>query len=151
MRLVQPAYNSECKHRLRFDGTTPWAWLIALICALSSSALAGRASIDLSFDAEGSNCSRSVSAGVPFEFYIQARTAGAAAGGITGADFRVDGIPAAWLPFVSWVANPPGATTLGDPVFTAIPVLRGQAILNGPPCSLALETRTWSEVEATHE
>ena len=186
--------------------------LVVLLCVALCSEVAGAPSIDLFFDLDCTTCSADVQLGVPFTLYIQARLEGSAQQGITGADFRVDGMPAAWL-VLSVAPNPlanlnfgnplAGGATIafpscaGDssqclnlytctivptsvvasrtltvrghptpvdchgpccpylllcdpPLYTQVCVLGGQAILNGPPCTVNVERQTWSRFKSLY-
>jgi len=182
--------------------------VIATLC-LTLALAAGSASaqsIGFYFDANGGSCSTNVAANTPVNAYMIANLGGAASGGITGAEFRVDGWPAGWFGAPSRnpaanidVGNPlqggtniafptcqPGSggrvllftlnafatsspsnlyirvlqhtspsnpnfvcplVTLCDAVFTKICVTGGVAIINGPPCTVATTSASWSTVK----
>ena len=69
-------------------------------------------SLGVYFDPGATTCSRSVTPLQPFDMYILAREAGISACGITGAEFRVLGFPAAWF---ATPTTPPGAIVFGNP------------------------------------
>jgi hypothetical protein len=77
--------------------------------------IAFASSIGVFFAPDGSDCDGTASPGVPFTVYVGAVLGGdAAAGGITGAEFRMDGADLAWARTVtpSHFAN----LALGNPV-----------------------------------
>jgi hypothetical protein len=78
-----------------------------------SPAYAGNGSIGIFLDPDCGTCGGTVGVGVPFTLHVNARLAGATAGGIVGADFRVVGMPPAWLATVT--PNPQASATLGNP------------------------------------
>jgi len=99
------------------------ASLVTALClAFTGSAFAS--SIGVFFAADGSDCDAAQPGPMPFTYYICAVLGGdAAAGGITGAEFRVDGAPGTadgW--FMSANPNPASNVAIGNPVD---PVIRG--------------------------
>jgi hypothetical protein len=163
-------------------------------------------SIGVYFDANGGTCSTAIAPNTPFTMYMIANLGGATSGGITGAEFRMDGFPAGWfgtpsrnpaanidvgnpmnggtnLAFPSCQAGSGGRVllftingfatsavvnryfqilqhttpsnpnfvcplvTICDAVFTKICVTGGVAIVNGPPCTVAVQPASWSAVK----
>lgn len=71
-------------------------------------------SIGIFADLEGSSCELQATVGAEFTFYILATIEGDAADGVTGAEFRVDGFPAAWGATI--VENPAAGIVTGSPL-----------------------------------
>lgn len=71
-------------------------------------------SIGVFSDPAGNSCEFSAAVGQSFTLYILATLGGGASGGMTGAEFRVAGIPAGWT--TSEVANPAAGIVFGDPM-----------------------------------
>ena len=69
--------------------------------------------IQLAFDAEGQRNCGEIPVGTASTLYVVALTAGPTQSGITGAELRVEGIPAGW---VATATNPPSNIALGDPL-----------------------------------
>jgi hypothetical protein len=69
-------------------------------------------SLGVAFSTDGEDLCGEAVIGTPVTFYVIAKPAGAAACGVTGAEFRVETIPSGW--FVSSMA-PPGTVFIGDP------------------------------------
>src|SRR2546426_8730116 len=73
-----------------------------------------REAIGLFFDADCSTCSATIPPGQQKPLYIGALRGGASAQyGLTGAEFRVVGLPPEWI--VTCTPNPSSVTVLGDP------------------------------------
>ena len=70
-------------------------------------------SIGLYFDPGAATCSSTTVMFTPGTMYVLAILSGGDAGGITGAEFRMDGFPNAWFPSANAHA---GATTVGSPL-----------------------------------
>lgn len=71
-------------------------------------------SIGVFADPEGNSCEFTAEVGQSFPLYIIATLGGGASGGMTGAEFRVDGIPFGWITLE--VANPAANVVIGDPM-----------------------------------
>lgn len=72
-------------------------------------------SIGVFFEPDGSDCDGSATAGIPFTVYIGAVLGGdAAADGISTAQFRLDGVDAAWFAVVT--PSPAANLTIGTPI-----------------------------------
>jgi len=85
------------------------------LAALLAAGPAAASSIGVFFAADGSDCDATQALFTPLDIYIMAVLGGdAAQGGITGAEFRMDGIPPGW--FNSATANPVGTVALGNPI-----------------------------------
>jgi hypothetical protein len=95
------------------------ALLLAMTLTLGVSTAFAQ-SIDLTADAAGTVCEGAINAGVT-SLYIIARPGGAVAAGISGAEFYVTGLPAAWFAIVT--PNPLNTAALGSP-FATVPPLR---------------------------
>jgi hypothetical protein len=180
------------------------ATLVTALCLATGTASAQ--SIGVFFDLGGNDCDATVAMFTPAAYYILAGLGGPSVGGITGAEFRVDGTPGAWFP--SATANPSANVTLGSPltggcniafpvcqaagpvllytvnmfatsavvndylsvgrhnttpsllcpvqvlcdapVYTLVCVAGGVAIINGPPCTVAVEETSWSTVKGLY-
>ncbi|MFQ5599497.1 MAG: CARDB domain-containing protein [Candidatus Krumholzibacteriia bacterium] len=94
----------------RLVGVWIGLWLLALTPQIAP---AQNGSIGLFADPDATRSQESFTIGVPRTLYIVARLAGQTAGGMTGAEFRIDGLPAGWATLVT--PNPGAALTLGDP------------------------------------
>ena len=79
--------------------------------------------IGVYYDAAGTLCRGRIAPGVPGKVYILAKTAGATADGIAGAEFSFTGLPRTWRAFP--VANPV-LLAMGDPF--------GNGVVAGLPC-----------------
>ncbi len=85
---------------------------LALVVSFAASA-ASAASIGVYFDAAGTDCDYTVTAlYTPVNIYVMANLSGAAAEGMTGAEFSVHNWPSAW--FANITANPAANTVLGN-------------------------------------
>src|SRR4030095_15008012 len=85
--------------------------LVTLLVAGSASA----SSIGVFFTADGSDCDASQAMNTSLDIYIVAVLGGdAAQNGITGAEFRLDGMPIGW--FNNVIANPVATVALGNPI-----------------------------------
>jgi len=85
--------------------------LVTLLVAGSASA----SSIGVFFAADGSDCDASQAMNASLDIYILAVLGGdAAQNGITGAEFRLDGMPIGW--FNNVIANPVATVALGNPI-----------------------------------
>ena len=188
------------------------ASLVTALC-LAFTGTAFASSIGVFFAADGSDCD-AVQVPGPFTFWIGAvLNADAAAGGITGAEFRIDGVPQQPEWFMTATRNPLANLSVGDPVlagaganiafpvcqpeaggsflllytvsgfaqtapvartfkverhttpsnsnfpcpllvlcnapvFTLLCVPGGEAFLNGGPCTVAVEEKSWSSVKS---
>lgn len=89
--------------------------IITLVVGLAlASSAAGVETIGVYFDPQGVSCEIGQHPVTPGTAYILVELgSGSVAGGITGAEFRLDGMPAAWS--ATAVARP-GATTVGNPL-----------------------------------
>ena len=76
-------------------------------------AAAGNGLIGIFTDLTATQTSATFAIGVPRTLYIVARLEGETASGIAGAEFRVDGLPAGWMAYVT--PAPEANVTLGDP------------------------------------
>lgn len=98
-----------------------------LVCGASATAVAS--SIGLSF-ADGSPCGEAI-ANQPFVINVFVQMGGdVAAGGFTGAEFRIDGLDPAW--FMTLTLNPAANILLGDPVNgcnVVFPVCQGPPVV----------------------
>lgn len=183
--------------------------LVALTLLLAGNADGGNGAIGIYFDPECASCGGTASFGVPFTLYVNATLAGQTAGGTSGAQFSISGVPSTWFKIVT--PNPQASATNGDllgvgcaiafqpcmappggcvnlytillvpttvvqdvrltvhkvltrweppwdlpelygcePDFTRFLVDGGTAILNGPPCTVATASMTWSNVKALY-
>jgi hypothetical protein len=66
------------------------------------------------FDALGQTCSASVTPFVPFTVYLMVLPSGITSCGITGAEFRLEGLPGSWYASVNELGSPP--FVLGNPI-----------------------------------
>jgi len=89
--------------------------LVSAIASVIAPAQASPPSIFMASNPDGTGCELSAPPGTSFTFYVFARQAGMAADGITGAQFRVSGMPtgAGWS--FTFVPNPAAHTTFGNP------------------------------------
>ena len=94
--------------RLRVIVTLAMALTLAV-----GSASAQNGSIGVFLDPAGASCSATQIPFNPGTMYVLALLGGESAGGITGAEFRLDGVPAAWFPSANARA---GATTVLSPL-----------------------------------
>jgi hypothetical protein len=94
---------------MKVRAIAPLALALALVAGTASAA-----SIGLFFDTVGGTCSASVPPFAPFNMYILALQGGPSAGGITGVEFRVDGMPGGW--FATPTKNAAFGTELGNPL-----------------------------------
>ena len=182
------------------------ASLVMALCLTVGSANAS--SIGVFFAPDASDCDGTAAPFVPFFTYVIALLGGdAAAGGITGAEFRLDGIDPTWFNTVT--PNPASNVSIGNPItggvniafpscqggtqvllytiqsvalnpipartlqidrhttppnpnfqcplvtlcdaeFTKVCVPGGTAFLNGGPCNIAVEEKTWSKVKGLY-
>jgi hypothetical protein len=83
--------------------------------------------LQIAFDTLGERNCGEIAAGVPATLYVLARTTGAAACGITGAEFKIVGLPPEWYVNISAA---PEAITLGTP-------------LGSVGCNIAFPTCHW--------
>ena len=182
------------------------AWATFVLTLSLAASMASAQSIGVFFSPDGSDCDATLVPFAPGTAYILAILGGAGAGGISGAEFRLEGVP--WFPssnanrtvvvrtygnplfggctmeFASCQTGTGGVvllytidffvfslvgetyfsilrhTTPSNPLFQC-PVLilcnepsstrlccaGGQAILNGRPCTVAVEQRSWSQVK----
>jgi hypothetical protein len=94
------------------------ASLVMALCLAVGSANAS--SIGVFFAPDASDCDGTATQFVPFEYYVIVLLGGdAAAGGITGAEFRLDGVntnPGGW--FNTVVASPASNVAIGNPIGT---------------------------------
>ena len=90
----------------------------ALLCAIGLTLCvqgSQASSIGVFFAPDGSDCDGIAAAGSPFTLYVGAVLGGdAAAGGITGAEFRLDGVDPAWSRVIS--PSPAANLSLGNPI-----------------------------------
>lgn len=87
---------------------------VGLVLGLSA-ALVHASSIGVFFDATATDCDATVVPVVPFTTYVIAQLYGdAAENGITGAEFRLDGIDPAWINTVT--PSPAASISLGSPI-----------------------------------
>jgi len=182
------------------------ALLLAALCLAAGSASAQ--SIGIYWDTSAATCNGNTAPFSPGTMYVLGIRGGAASGGLTGAELRVDNFPVStWFP--SAVANPSANVAIGSllgtganiafascqtgtanvillytvsyfatdvqsnrilsvlrhsapsnpnfqcplmvlcdaPVFTKVCVTGSQGIINGPPCTVAVETTSWSAVK----
>jgi len=84
---------------------------VALMLSVSS---ASAQNIRVYFDLAFTDCDATVLQNTPVTFYIVAELGGPASGGIIGAEFRLDGVPASWL--VNATPNPAANLVLGSPL-----------------------------------
>jgi hypothetical protein len=75
-----------------------------------------------SADGVGGGCELAAPPGTPFTFYIFAQLAGVAGNGISGAEFRIDGLPEddAWS--FQFVPNPAANLVLGSPTADGVDI-----------------------------
>lgn len=106
---------------------------IVLGCALVLSGTGAESQIiGVYASMDATQCVLTVPAGTPRTFYVLARLGGIAANGITGAEFRLTGLPSNWLATVT--PNPAAHSTLGNPLDgegaqIAFPVCQGPVLL----------------------
>lgn len=80
---------------------------------LLAPAVAGASHIGIFFSQDGTVCDRTLEAGSQLNIYVIANLGGdAASAGITGAEFRLTGIPTDW--FINVQANPAANVNLGS-------------------------------------
>lgn len=94
---------------MKVRAIAPLVLALALIAGSASAA-----SIGLFFDPAGGTCSTSIAPFTPFTMYILAILGGPSAGGITGAEFRVDGLPPGWFATPT-ASNPPWNAQVANP------------------------------------
>lgn len=188
---------------------------IAVILVLCPPLAATSPSIGVFLDRNCTMCSGTATLLVPFTFYIAARLE-PSLDGISGAEFRVLGLPASWNTiYVPMVVEPsPGLLVVGDPFgsgvnvafasgcsstggcvplftcyvtpfatepnvrmsirfrptpwncgalccpilwrcdppeYTVMCVLGGEAVFNGPPCTVGVEQATWTQVRRLYD
>lgn len=88
---------------------------ITVAALLTAAPMVHASSIGVFFAPDGSDCDGTAVPGVPFTVYIGAVLGGdAAAGGITGAEFRMDGADPAWITTVT--PSPASNLALGNPL-----------------------------------
>lgn len=90
--------------------------IASLVLALGLAGSAAAQSIGVYWDQAGATCATSQAANTPGTMYVLATLGGAAAGGITGAEFRVDGFPANW--FANVIPSPAATVVLGSALGT---------------------------------
>ena len=179
--------------------------VMALLFAVGT---ANASSIGIYFAADGSDCDATAAAYTPLNWWVLAHIYGGdlEGGGMTGAEFRVSGVPGAW--FHTITPNPAAATVLGAlftgtnvafaacqngpwvllytvstfptsaptgemiwqvlahgvpsnptfncpvlvacdaPYYTMHCVPGGEAFLNGRPCTVGVDAKTWTEVKS---
>jgi hypothetical protein len=83
--------------------------LAVLLQACSTSA----ASIGIFSTADCSSCNLSIERGATDTLYVRALTEGVTVGDMSGAEFRIEGLPAGWS--VTVIPNPLVVVTIGDP------------------------------------
>ena len=83
--------------------------LIVMPCVVS----AQNGSIGLYADSQGMSNTIEANAYDNFQVYVLARLSGDTSGGITGAEFRIEGLPSNWIKSVT--PNPSATTIIGDP------------------------------------
>jgi hypothetical protein len=89
---------------------------LAIVLALFAGSAAAQ-SIGIFWDANGATCSVQQNSGSPGTCYLLAVLGGGSAGGITGAEFRVDNFPSGtW--FASPTRNPAANIDVGSPLGT---------------------------------
>jgi hypothetical protein len=86
---------------------------LTLLLRVSISAAADDGLIGLYFDAAGTSCSATVPASTVTTLYVVAKLNGLSSQGITGAEFRVDGIPPEWFANESTAGTAIGSALLG--------------------------------------
>lgn len=97
---------------VRCTGTLAVVLAAALVCMTAGySAAAVNARLGVYFDDQGTQCHGTIRPGSPATIYILAKV-GADTPGITGAEFRFEGLPSSWVVFP--VANST-AFNVGDP------------------------------------
>src|SRR5262245_14731192 len=100
--------------------------IAALVAALALGASTASAqSIGVFWDPAGATCSTTQALNSPGNMYILALLGGGSAGGMTGAEFRVDNFPGNW--FANVTPNSAANLTLGNP-------LQGGANIAFPTC-----------------
>jgi hypothetical protein len=185
------------------------AALLAILCLAAGSASAQ--SIGLYWDTAAATCNGNNAPFTQGTMYVLALRGGAASGGLTGAEFRVDNFPVStWFPSVT--PNPASNVAIGailsgggniafptcqtgtanvillytvtyfasdaqsnrvlsvlkhsapsnpnfqcplmvlcdSPVFTKVCVTGSQGIINGPPCTVSVEDKSWSAVKGLY-
>jgi hypothetical protein len=85
----------------------------AILFAVSERAQGQDGRIGVYADLTATQTSATFSLGVPRTLFVVATLEGQTAGGMAGAEFRIDGLPEDWLVFVT--PNPAAVITLGDP------------------------------------
>lgn len=99
-----------------------------MICLVAAPAAAlFDASLGVYFDAQGTQCQGTIRPGTPATIYVLAKV-GPEAGGITGAEFRFDGLPSSWTVYP--VPNAI-AFSLGDPFAGGVNIAFSQCWATG--------------------
>ena len=98
---------------------TGWIAAVELAIAIGYSTPAGAylPSIGVYFDPDCATCSANVGVGHPFDLYVNAQLGGWLAPGLSGAEFRVTGMPADWW-ILDVTPNPAANLVLGNPLTT---------------------------------
>lgn len=186
--------------------------LVVIFCAAMGlwAAPCSAQSIGVYFDTAATDCDATIQANTPGTFYLIARLEGSFSNGMTGAEFRVTGLPAGWfitnafpcpcipeLPgnpyaegvMIGFASCQPGPLVLlfgttyfatsappdvrlrvtshstpsnpnfpcpllvhcDAPVFTRECVAGGEAIINGPPCTVGVAPRSWSSIKGLYD
>ena len=87
--------------------------VVAAAACFAAPAAAGDGLIGVFADLSATQTAATFAVGVPRTLYILAQLDGLTAGGMSGAEFRVDGAPADWVTLAT--PNPAAAVALGDP------------------------------------
>ena len=95
---------------MRLLGTATFVIGTGLLWSVSLAA-EGNGRVGIFFDTAGQACSAQIDSGTVTTMYVLAQLDGQTASGITGAEFRLDGIPEGWIALAT---APTGAIVIGD-------------------------------------
>jgi hypothetical protein len=87
--------------------------VVAAVVFAPAPAVAADGLIGIYTDLSATQTALTFSVGVPRTLYVMARLDGQTAEGMSGAEYRVDGLPAGWVSVAT--PNPAAAVALGDP------------------------------------
>ena len=103
--------------------------IASLVIAVALASGASAQSIGVFFDPAGASCATTQLPNTSGTMYILAALGGASAGGLTGAEFRVDNFPSSW--FANVTPNPAANLVLGNP-------LQGGCNIAFPTCQIGM-------------